>query len=62
MKHNSYHSRVNKLYPSEMGSDNFGLYRNLAKENDIEYSIKNEKFENLSKNPSRRSGIFGKRK
>ena len=45
-----------------MGSDNFGLYRNLAKENDIEYSIKNEKFENLSKNPSRRSGFFGKRK
>jgi hypothetical protein len=45
-----------------MGADSFGLYRNLANESNIGYSINNKKFEILSKNASSEGGFFGKRK
>lgn len=62
MKRRSYYSKINELHPSEMGSDCFGLYRNLAMESNIGYSIRNKKFEILSKNISNKFGLFGKRK
>ncbi len=62
MKRISYYSRINELYPSQMGADSFGLYRNLANESNIGYSINNKKFEILSKNASSGGSFFGKRK
>jgi len=45
-----------------MGAFDFGMYRNLSKENDFEYSIKNEKYENLIKNSSRKNRAKNRRK
>ena len=62
MRRRNFYTRNGQLSPSEMGAFDFGLYRNLAKENDYEYSIKNEKYENLSKHVSRKSRASSKRK
>lgn len=62
MKGRIFYSKINQLYPSELGTDCFGLYNNLVRESNIRYSIKNEKFENLSKHTSNKDGFFGKRK
>lgn len=49
MKRSSYYSRINELYPSEMGSDIYGLYRNISRTSNLGYSYKNKKFEILTK-------------
>lgn len=61
MKHRNYYSRCTALYPSEMGSDCFGLYRNLVKENNIGNLIKHEKFEDYSKSLSKKLNLFNKK-
>ncbi|MCK9190482.1 MAG: hypothetical protein M0P10_02900 [Sphaerochaetaceae bacterium] len=62
MRRRNFYTRNSQLYPSEMGAFDFGMYRNLSKENDFEYSIKNEKYENLIKNSSRKNRAKNRRK